>query len=228
MNKGWSSCMDRRLKERLIGATILVVVIVLIVPELLSGPKRPAASPPAAAGASESVRSVTVDLATSKAMPVDDQAASGASTATAPTEGGGAAVAPPAASAGAPGTVRPAPPSIATLQAQQPAPGTLENEVSPPTSAQESARVGASRGGAAADNSHQRWTVQIGSFASRENAEKLMRRVKAHEAAYVSPLGKGPAARYRVRIGPFLDRAAAEKAMARLRREGQSASLVPP
>ena len=31
--------MDRRVKERLIGATILVALIVLIVPELLSGPK---------------------------------------------------------------------------------------------------------------------------------------------------------------------------------------------
>ena len=34
--------MDRRVKERLIGASILVVLIVLIVPELLSGPKPPA------------------------------------------------------------------------------------------------------------------------------------------------------------------------------------------
>ena len=32
--------MDRRVKERLVGATILVVLIVLIVPELLSGPDR--------------------------------------------------------------------------------------------------------------------------------------------------------------------------------------------
>ena len=58
--------MDRRVKERLIGATILVVLIVLIVPELLSGPKRPRA---AAGGVSLPVRSrsVSVDLATSKA-----------------------------------------------------------------------------------------------------------------------------------------------------------------
>ena len=31
--------MDRRVKERLIGASILVALIVLVVPELLSGPK---------------------------------------------------------------------------------------------------------------------------------------------------------------------------------------------
>ena len=58
--------MDRRVKERLIGATILVVLIVLIVPELLSGPKR-RAPPRAALSLPVPTRSVSVDLATSKA-----------------------------------------------------------------------------------------------------------------------------------------------------------------
>ena len=53
--------MDRRVKERLVGASILVALIVLVVPELLSGPK-PGAPPPAAPDA---VRSYTVDLADS-------------------------------------------------------------------------------------------------------------------------------------------------------------------
>src|SRR5580700_5587874 len=57
--------MDRRVKERLIGATILVALIVLIVPELLSGPK-PAPVPPLAAGLPSSTRNVSVNLATSK------------------------------------------------------------------------------------------------------------------------------------------------------------------
>ncbi len=62
--------MDRRVKERLVGASILVVLIVLIVPELLSGPPVPAPAPVGArlpASAPEPVRNVTVDLATSKA-----------------------------------------------------------------------------------------------------------------------------------------------------------------
>ena len=65
--------MDRRVKERLIGATILVVLIVLIVPEMLSGPRRPRRrrrSPPAC----RSDRSVSVDLATSKATTQPDAA----------------------------------------------------------------------------------------------------------------------------------------------------------
>src|ERR1700684_2465934 len=63
--------MERRVKERLIGASILVALIVLVVPELLSGPKP--AAPPATlpmnlpASAPEQTRSVTVDLSTSKA-----------------------------------------------------------------------------------------------------------------------------------------------------------------
>ena len=73
--------MDRRLKERLVGATILVALIVLIVPELLSGPKHPGL-PPLAAGLTPS-RSVVVDLATSKAIAEPE---SGAASQAAPAE----------------------------------------------------------------------------------------------------------------------------------------------
>ena len=95
--------MDRRVKERLIGATILVVLIVLIVPELLSGPKaaRTPVQPPSAAGPADAVRNVTVDLATSKATPestaaentsADNTAASAASLPAEGTTAIGAAV----------------------------------------------------------------------------------------------------------------------------------------
>ncbi|MDP9088177.1 MAG: hypothetical protein M3O26_05495, partial [Pseudomonadota bacterium] len=67
--------MERRVKERLIGASILVALIVLVVPELLSGPKpaaRPATPEMLPATAPEPTRSVTVDLATSKAPTTPD------------------------------------------------------------------------------------------------------------------------------------------------------------
>ena len=63
--------MERRVKERLIGATLLVVLIVLVVPEMLSGPRRPSA-PPLTAGLPAPTRSVSVDLATSKAIAESD------------------------------------------------------------------------------------------------------------------------------------------------------------
>jgi DedD protein len=52
--------MDRRVKERLIGATILVVLVVLLVPEILSGPHT-AAKPPAP-NPEESLRTYVVDV----------------------------------------------------------------------------------------------------------------------------------------------------------------------
>ena len=81
--------MDRRVKERLIGATILVALIVLIVPELLSGPK-PAPVAPLAAGLPSSTRNVSVNLATSKATP-QPQAADAASEGAAGTRAGSSA-----------------------------------------------------------------------------------------------------------------------------------------
>lgn len=213
MNKGWPSFMDRRLKERLVGATILVVLIVLIVPELLSGPKPAARAPAAVAGGPvEPVRNVTVDLATSKATPAEDLASAAASSST------------PAS-----------PPSITTLKAQQPtqpaqaAQPALEKEASPPNGPLLTPKPGAVRETASVEGSHHSWAVQIGSFASRAHAEKQMHRLKAHDSSvYVSSSGNGSSSRYRVRIGPFADRAAAEKVMMRLRKEGQSASLVAP
>ncbi|MGO9992654.1 MAG: SPOR domain-containing protein [Steroidobacteraceae bacterium] len=211
--------MDRRLKERLVGATILVVLIVLIVPELLSGPKPAARAPAAVAGGPvEPVRNVTVDLATSKATPAEDLASAAASSST------------PAS-----------PPSITTLKAQQPTQPAqtaqpaqavqpaLEKESSPPNAPLLTPKPGTTRETASVDGAHHSWAVQIGSFASRANAEKQMRRLKVHDSSiYVSSSGKGTSSRYRVRVGPFADRAAAEKVMMRLRKEGQFASLVAP
>src|SRR3569833_3174930 len=59
--------LELLVKERLTGAIILVVLVVLLVPELLSGPKGPAATPPATGAASPSseeppLRSYTINL----------------------------------------------------------------------------------------------------------------------------------------------------------------------
>jgi cell division septation protein DedD len=261
--------MDRRVKERLVGATILVVLIILIVPELLSGPKARVTpvQPPSAAGPAEAVRNVTVDLATSKATPAentpnDNTAASAASLpaesttatgaavpgdaapgntasgdATAPGEAPTAESAPGEAAAGAPASTSRAnraqgPPTIATLKAQQPAHSThpeLESQPSTPKSAAQASKPGNAGATAPAGAPNHHWAVQLGSFASRANAERLVRQLKPHDASlYVSSSGKGASLRYRVRIGPLADRDAAERVMAKLKKEGQSASVVPP
>jgi DedD protein len=251
--------MDRRVKERLVGATILVVLIILIVPELLSGPKAPMtpAPPASAVGPDEVVRNVTVDLATSKTTPAENTGASAAPlpAESAPAAGAAAPGAAPGDSvpggaapgdAAAPGTAlgaepapivaapnrTPTPPTIATLKAQQPehsARPELESEPSVPRSAPQAPKAGTANETAPAGASGRHWAVQLGSFASRANAEKLVRQRKPRDASlYVSPSGKGPSLRYRVRIGPLADRDAAERMVAKLKKEGQSASLVRP
>ena len=265
--------MERRVKERLVGATILVVLIILIVPELLSGPKARVTpvQPPSAAGPAEAVRNVTVDLATSKAtpaentpaenIPTDNTAASATSLPAESTTAAGASVSGEAApgntasggatASGEAPTAEPAPgeapvgpastsranraqgpPTIATLKAQQPAHSThpeLESQPSIPRSAAEGSKPGNASATPPAGAPNHHWAVQLGSFASRANAEKLVRQRKPLDASlYLSSSGKGASLRYRVRIGPLADRDAAEHMVAKLKKEGQSASVVPP
>jgi DedD protein len=73
------------------------------------------------------------------------------------------------------------------------------------------------------------WAVQLGSFASHDNAEKLLRQMKAQGfSVYVLSGGRGASLRYRVRIGPMADRGAAAQVVAKLKAAGHIGSLVPP
>jgi DedD protein len=216
--------VDRRVKERLIGACILVVLAVALVPELLSGPK-PAAPADAAAdairlpaGAPDPVRNVTVDLGAAQAASGD--AASGLPP-------------PQPAPADAASSAVSRPPSIA--QADAAPTGTAPTGTAPtggmaPASAlPDGAPAHVLETPPALPASAQTFTVQLGSFANRSNADKLVHQLKAQGfAIYVNAEGSGPAARYRVRIGPLADRAAAERMITKLEGLGQAATIVSP
>jgi len=206
--------MDRRVKERLVGASILVVLIVLIVPELLSGPPGPAparGSSGLPASAPEPVRTVTVDLATSKApapepadaaassaQPPETQSAAAASAAVRPSIGTG-----PSVTTGSGVNLARSP----ALPARTP-PAPLETAEAPPTSVATAARAAAAG---------RAWSVQLGSFASRANADKLVRQLKGQGfSVYVLPGGTASSLRYRVRAGPMADRNAASQAATKL------------
>jgi DedD protein len=241
--------MDRRVKERLVGASILVVLIVLIAPELLSGPPGPA---PAALGPrlpvstpAEPVRNVTVDLATSKAPEPEPASAEVAASSAQPPEvpsadaasaGTGAAAPPADASPVVPRSADVSPavspraeaPAADTPRAAVPprtASGSLETTAPAPTS------TSAAKAAVAAKPARtgRAWAVQLGSFASHANADKLVRQLKAQGfSVYIVPGGSGPSLRYRVRIGPMTDRGAATQALAKLKSTGHAASLVAP
>lgn len=228
MNEGSLRFMDRRLKERLIGATILAALVILVVPELLSGPKGPAGSAVTSGGASESMRTVKVDLATRRAPPDDQSGASpstqNASPATlsAPAPGSSGPPVTPSAESSADAPQRP---TITTLRAQQPLGESLDKAARGPDAAPAASNAMPVREAPAQHG----WAVQIGSFASRANADREMGHLKAlDESAYLTVSGAGPSLRYKVRIGPFADREAAEKALAKLKKNGESANLIPP
>jgi DedD protein len=219
--------MDRRVKERLIGASILVALVVLVVPELLSGPKPSTASAPTLpAAAPEPVRNVTVDLTTSKAPanadiePAPPQAASsaassaGSSAAVSAVNSPAAEIPAPASSGAAASATAPmsSAPGKSSAKPAAARPALVESAAHSPTSA-----------------GHGSWSVQLGSFASRANADNLTRQVKGQGfTAFVLTGGSGTTVRYRVRVGPLADRESAERMAAKLKSLGHVGSLVSP
>jgi DedD protein len=222
--------MDRRVKERLIGASILVALIVLVVPELLSGPKSavPSATQPTTfpANAPEPTRNVTLDLATSKAPansevePAETQgsAASAVSAAKA-GEAAPAAPSPASPSAGSSSTAAPTTPAPTSPAPTSAAPPTVAPTTLKPVETAAQSPISA----------RANWAVQLGSFASRANADNLSRQLKGQGfSVYVLPGGSRASARYRVRVGPLADRDSAERMAAKLKSIGHVSSLVAP
>jgi DedD protein len=72
------------------------------------------------------------------------------------------------------------------------------------------------------------WAVQLGSFSSKENAEKLAADLrKQGYAAFLSQLQTNSGQLHRVRIGPQKDRESAEAMAARLLKVGHKGQVLP-
>jgi DedD protein len=214
--------MDSRAKQRLTGAVILVALFVLLVPELLTGPR---GTDTAGTAAEEGMRRYTIDLnsANPAVPPPDSQPVEPAVALPQPAsqeplaQPGEAAL--PATVAPAPATTPPAaaatPPAVVSAPApapvQAPAPRAEAPKPAPATRVEPGSFV-----------------VQLGSFAGRDNADRLVRDMTAKGfAAFVAPIKSGGRELYRVRVGPTRDRAQAEALAAQLRRVGQTGSIVP-
>jgi DedD protein len=200
-------------KERLTGAIILVALIVLLVPELLTGPIKSAPRAVVASAEEPPLRSYTINLG-------DDVRAH--SEAAQPQSAAPQALTAPAnASAPAPGKDTPA---AATTTAAAPAVSAVP--APPPTQAARAmpspaaAPVAAGEGSAAL-------VVQLGSFASRANADRLAHQLKGQ--GFAASVSQGTSGRhlYRVRVGPVHDRAAATQLQSKLNAAGHSGSIVP-
>lgn len=220
--------MDRPLKERLVGACILVATVVIVVPELLSGPAR--RPPPAPADGNR--RLVEIDLntrQTTASVPTQDPqlASSGIDNEAAPAANLSEprAATPSAAQAASAAQSSGAAQGRGAAQGSSAAPPSgvsmpLENASSGPTSMSRSTTELSARTA---------WSVQVGSFANRANAERLVHQLKSSGAtAYLLSSGSGSRQRYRVRVGPLADRGAAERTVTRLKALGHAATVVAP
>lgn len=196
-----------RAKERLTGAIILVALIVLVVPELLTGPRRAAPSDVARSSAEAlPMRSYTIEL-------TDEGAARPAqprSQATADAQAAMDAEVVTDANPTPPVPVPKATPEARSAKSEKPEP---QREAPP------AVRAAPAAASAPADRKRPLtgWAIQVGSFASAANAERLageLRRLGFQ--SFVAEATSGGRRLYRVRVGPESDRASAQALAARL------------
>jgi DedD protein len=207
--------LQDHLKERLTGAAILVVVVVLLVPELFRGPPNALPKPGTSASAGPPVRSYTIDLRdTAAAQPPGASAPPLANPAA--TAVNAPAKAPPSAPAapapGPPPTAGGATPPIPASNAT-PAPA-VAAAAGKPAAPVPSPHTATGKGGG--------WTVQVGSFARRDYAERMAKQVTAKGFA-VEVAGPDDRGLYRVRSAPQPERAAAVA----LKQKMQASGLKP-
>jgi DedD protein len=211
--------MDSRAKQRVTGAVILAALFVLLVPELLKGPR--ATDSPASTPNDEGMRRYTIDL--NAATPPASQGSSAQPAVALPPVAENAPT-----SRATPGeSAAPAEPVPESTNATSPPPPSAPATVNPIPAPVEAPRAAAAAA-PATPAEHGSFVVQLGSFGSRDNANRLVHDMTAKGfAAFVAPITSGGRELYRVRVGPTRDRASAEALAAQLRRIGQSGSIVP-
>jgi DedD protein len=211
--------MDSRAKQRLTGAVILVALFVLLVPELLTGPK--VADAPEGTTTDEGMRRYTIDLDAS-VPPAQSEAAVAQSPVALPPVAEDRAQPGDAATPAAPESPAPAPAVASTARVEP---------LKPPASMSASTQSAATPAPVSSPSpsaAHGSFAVQLGTFGSRENADRLVRDMTGKGfTAFVAPFTKEGHELYRVRVGPTRDRATAETLAGQLRRIGQSGSIVP-
>jgi DedD protein len=226
--------MDSRAKQRITGAVILVAAFVLLVPELLKGRGEKSAPENETATASEDagLRSYTIDIdAPSNSAPAAQAPQTAVELPTPPAATPMAVPGEAAVPEPAPLEPEPARPDTIAPMAAVPAPAVpapTATTVPPPTTPATSApRVDTRAATTPSPTPPGAFAVQLGSFSSRDNANRLVREMTAKGfAAFVAPITSNGRELYRVRVGPARDRAAAEALAAQLRRIGQTGSIV--
>jgi DedD protein len=190
--------MEVRVRERLIGALVLVAIVVLIVPAILKG------RDPAPAVSSDPAPRRQVEVPIGGAMPAPEEQVL-VPEPEPPEAKPDVAPAPAPRPAAASGDAKPGvqPPSVP--KPQSPVPDIPAKPQKAPAPA-----VATSA-----------WAVQLGAFSNPSKAEQLVEELrKRRYAAFVLEYRAGGQVLYRVRVGPEQDRARAVEIAARLAKDG--------
>jgi len=203
--------MERALKERIIGAAVLVLFVVLVVPVFLDGPPddQEIVSERVLLPGQDGQKTQTVVLERDRTEPVPST--NSATTPQPRTTGNAAQQQQPAPREEAPA------PAVVVEKQREPEPKAVEKKPEPVTTPPP-----------AVTSTTGMWAVQLGSFSSKENAEKLAADLrKQGYAAFLSQLETDGGQLHRVRIGPQKDRESAEAMSRRLQKVGHKGQVVP-
>jgi DedD protein len=204
--------MDQGLKERLVGAAVLVAIAVWLIPWVLDGPEAPVET----TGGSLQLPAAEepVPMRTQRLRLGD--------------EGEPSAESPPAAVARPEPepteATRPPPAEVASAPAETPAVAATQPEPAPARVPAPAATAPKPAPAAAASGD---WTVQLGSFGEEANARRVAQRSGTFGyKAEVSTYKNGGRTLYRVRVGSPRSRAEAEATASALKAHGIDASVV--
>ena len=216
--------MERALKERIVGAIVLVTVIVLVVPVFLDGPPSDgeviSERVPLPGQEEQTMQTVVLDRDRDEPVPAPVAAATSADAEEEPVE--------------AAEDVREEAPEaaeetmVAEAPAEEPPPPVAEPMPEPVVEDEQIRDEPPAVEVASATSSTGMWAVQIGSFSSQENAENQAAELRRQGfAAFLSQYSGSSGPLHRVRVGPQRDREAAEAMAERLSAAGHSGQVVP-
>ena len=226
--------MDQQLKERLVGATVLVVVGILFIPLLLDGPDEQA---PVRVGlelpvpdSGKRTHTIRLDVPAKRpatqasGSPLTPVAVSKTETAAVSTGDSEAPASGPAEKAASKPESKP--------EAKPPATATSEPSATKPAATKPTATDGAGEASQPSIRPQETttagdWAVQVGSFSSNDNALRLQSQLKAAGfETFRTRLVADGRTMHRVRVGPVADRSAADALASRLGKAGYPGRVV--
>lgn len=251
----YSAAVERPVKERLVGAAVLVAAAVILIPEMLSGPQREQRVQSTVRGQEQDgeapLKTYTIDLSQSPtaksaaenstpkvieapapppeiaAPPEEPAAAASSQTAAIPQASPESA---PVENAPGDATSEPDPAPSADNVAPPPAPRETpsRNEKAAEKAGEPVAAEAVAQKNAGKTAAAKGWAVQLASFDEEAGANALSKRLREQGYdAFVMPFKKGGANWYRVRVGPVKTREAANELLRKVKETTPGAIVVP-